>query len=203
MSRKEFLDNLRIALVEAGVSPVQDIIDFYDENLNDRVDSGMSEEEAIASVESIEDIVKANVIEMPMTKVVKYKIKESHENAKSKGNGVLWIVLAILGSPIWIPLLITVASVLFALYVTLWSVVIAFFAVEFGIAAAAVGCLIAIFGIFTGATTFPGAMLLLGLALVLAGICILLWKPILALASLCVDLIKALFKGIKKMFVKN
>ncbi len=58
MKKAEFLTKLRQALDAAGVANVDSIIQYYDELIYDCMEEGISEENAVAALGSIEDIVK-------------------------------------------------------------------------------------------------------------------------------------------------
>lgn len=58
MKKAEFLTKLRQALDAAGVANVDSIIQYYDELIYDCMEEGISEENAVASLGSIEEIVK-------------------------------------------------------------------------------------------------------------------------------------------------
>ncbi len=202
MTKEEFLTELRISLVEAGVSPVQDIIDYYDESICDRIDSGMSEEEAVAQLGTIEEIVKNHVADMPMASVVKYRIKESHSKAKENGKGILWVILAVLGSPVWLPIMLAMAIVMLVLYAASWVVTGAFFAVDFALAAAALGSMVGLFRAFFTGMKLVSSLAGIGFVLIFAGASILMWKPVLKLAKVLVSHVKRMFKRIKLLFVR-
>ncbi len=61
MTRREFLDRLDRCLAELGDGERASMVEFYREQIDDRVDDGMTEEEAVASLESPEDIA-ANIL---------------------------------------------------------------------------------------------------------------------------------------------
>lgn len=201
MNKRAFLDDLKIRLEEAGIGSPQGMLDFYDEAISDRMDAGMSEEEAVAQVESVDEIVKKAKLDMPMPVVVKNKIIESHKSAKKNGYGGIWIVLSIIGFPVWFPLLIAVAAVLFSVYIVLWSLVISFFAVEFAFAISAVACFLFSLTSFTGFLPFASFIALLGFALLFTGFTLLLWKPLLISAKGMIYIVKAFVKRIKKLFL--
>lgn len=202
MSKKEFTDELRIRLVEAGVSPVQDLIDFYDEAINDRIESGMSEEDAVLSVESIDTIVENAKLDMPISTLVKTKIIDSHKKSKESGNGVVWIILAILGFPVWGPLAIAFIAVVFSIFLTFACIIFAIFVTELGIGIGGIGALVGVvFGIYKGVIPFVSVLAGIGSGLILIGLSVLLFKPVSLLAKGLVGAMKVFFKGVKKIFV--
>ena len=48
---------------------------FYGEMIDDRIEDGMSEEEAVADLGSIDDIVKHIIAEIPISRIIKTKMK--------------------------------------------------------------------------------------------------------------------------------
>ena len=50
-------------------------IDFYSEMISDQMEEGLSEEEAVAKIGSVEDIVSQILSDIPLSKLVKEKIK--------------------------------------------------------------------------------------------------------------------------------
>lgn len=199
MSKNEFLGKLRIEMQNAGLDNISNVIEYYDEMLEDRIEDGMTEEEAVASLESIPSIIASMKADKPMSEVVKERIKESKDKADKKGHSALWITLAIIGSPIWFSLLIALGALVFALYVTIWALVIAFFATTFALGIAAVACLVAApVSIFLGWVPIATSVAMLGIALFLGGICIFLWSPVVAFAKLSINACKKGVAAIKR-----
>lgn len=66
---------------------------FYAEMLDDRIEEGLSEEEAVAAAGAVEEIVRQTVDETPLAKIAK-------ERVRPKRHLKAWeIVLLALGSP--------------------------------------------------------------------------------------------------------
>ena len=98
MNKREFLEELQKRLAGLPQSDIEQTIDFYEEMIEERLEEGKSEEEAIAEIGSIEDIVSQIILDTPLPKLVK-------ERMKPKRALRVWeIVLLALGSPIWISL---------------------------------------------------------------------------------------------------
>ena len=199
MSKDQFLWQLRMAMQKAELGNIDNVLDYYNEMLEDRMEDGMTEEEAVASMESIESIIATLKADKPLSEVVKGRIKESKNKADKKGHTGLWIALAIIGSPIWLALLLAGVVILFALFVTVWSLIIAFFATTIALGAAAVACLIgAPVLLITGLAPGVAALALFGAALFLAGLSIFLWSPVVAFAKFAVRMLKKAVLAIKK-----
>ena len=165
MNKQDFLENLQLRLCELPSEEVLDRIDFYSEMIDDIIEDGATEEDAVASVGTVDDIATQIVSEIPLSKIAKNKLK------KRRRMRVWEIVLLALGSPIWVSLLVSVFAVILSLYVSLWTVVISVWAVF----AAFVGCSIG--GLAAGVLFIVLKNIWLGLgfisaSLVLAGLAI-------------------------------
>ena len=60
MNKTEFLDALRHALGKLPSYEVEQSIAFYAEMIDDRIEDGMSEQEAVAALGSVHAIAEAN-----------------------------------------------------------------------------------------------------------------------------------------------
>ena len=198
MNKEQYISQLKGRMEAAGITNVDERIEFYDEMLSDRIDSGMEEEAAVSSMEDIEDIIENARLEKPVTALVAEKVIKSHEEAKKKGNGALWIVLAIIGFPIWLPIACVLFSLLLVIYIVLWSMVFTIFMILFAFAIAAVACFASFIAMFFGIVPFPMGLSAFGAALFFGGITVLLFKPCVTLAKSIATMIPAIFKKIKK-----
>lgn len=116
MRKEEFLAALRTAL---GKLPEQEILaslDFYAEMIDDRMEDGATEEEAVAALGDVDSIAAQITAEVPPIPKAVAKMKTSSRTAN--------IVLAIVLSPIWIPLAFAFALCVAAIYLSLWAVII-------------------------------------------------------------------------------
>ena len=198
MLKQEFLTQLRAGLEAASIEDIDECIEFYDEMISDRVEAGMNEESAVAQMESIDSIINNYKAEKPVTKLIMDKVQKSHDEAKGKGKGVLWVVLAIIGFPIWLPLLITILALLFALYIVLWCIVVAVFCVLVAFGLMSLAGLFIFIMMFTGVVPWPLGIFSLGAALFLGGLTVLLSRPIWALCKAIAGMIPYIFKKIKR-----
>ncbi len=124
MNKQEFLARLRDGLSGMPRDDVEERIIFYSEMIDDRMEEGLSEAEAVGSIGTVDDVVSQILTDMPLTRPVKEKIKP--ERAMRSWE----IVLLILGFPVWLPLLIAAFAVILAVYIVAWSAVISLWAVE-------------------------------------------------------------------------
>ncbi len=125
MSKREFLSHLRKRLSKLPKREIDERVRFYEEMLNDYIEEGFSEEEAIEKIGAID--------EFPVT--------EPKSHAKRK-IGAWEIVLLVLGSPIWLSLLLSAFAVVFSIFAVLWSLLVALWAVFIALAVCAPVCAI-------------------------------------------------------------
>ena len=112
MNKNEFLELLNKKLNTLSKKERKERISFYSEMIDDYIEEGLSEEDAINKIGDINEIVKSINIEVNTENNKKYKVWE--------------LVLLIIGSPIWVPILLTVLIVVFAVNISLWAIEIPF-----------------------------------------------------------------------------
>ena len=123
MSKQDFLLQLRKALSGLPQDTIEEQLTFYGEMIDDRMEDGLSEEEAVAAIGTVEELAGQILADTPFTVLVKEKIRPK------KKLRVWEVVLLVLGSPVWLSLLIAAFAVVLALYVSIWAVVISLWAV--------------------------------------------------------------------------
>lgn len=167
MNKTEFIDELYHLLNPLSKSDRQQHLDYYEEMIADRMEDGLTEEEAVAALGRPADIAAQILGEVPPKPARRFPI---------------WaIVLIVLGSPLWLSLFLAVAAVLVAViavvaavYISLWAAIVAFYAADL---AMLLGFLSGIAGgIFylTQGISMP-AVLFFGGGLVCAGVTVLLF----------------------------
>ena len=117
MNKKIFYQAIKNRLKGLKQEEVNNVIDYYDELINEMMDNGYSEAEAISSFGDVEEIVR-NI----KTDVV---IKRSNDSRNDTLKNFL-IVLGVCSSPILIPLGIAFFAVFISLLITIVSVFFAF-----------------------------------------------------------------------------
>ena len=200
MTKLNFLFELRDKLSSLPKEDIEERLNFYSEMIEDRIEEGLSEEEAVAAIGTTDEIAKQIISDTPFTKIAKEKLKQ-------KNKPKIWgIILLVLGFPLWFSLLIAAFAVAFSLYISLWAVIISFWAVF----AAIIGC--AVGGIISGIIFAVNGNLLTGIAMLAAALacaglsifaffgCKLATKGILLLTKKVIIYTKSLF--IKKGEVK-
>lgn len=196
MNKQEFLAELQSALNGLPNEDIEERLIFYGEMIDDRIEEGKTEEEAVAEIGPVGDIVSQIVSDIPLTKIVKERIKP-------KRTMRAWeIVLIVVGFPIWFSLGIAAVAVVFSLYVVLWSLIIALWAIEISFWAGAAGGIVVATLLFTQGALQHG-LIFIGSSLFLAGLSIFLFYGCLAASKGMVTLTKKIALGIKSMFIKK
>lgn len=163
MNKQEFLARLRSGLCGLPQEDIEERVTFYSEMIDDRMEEGFSEAEAVAQIGPVDTIISQIVAEVPLAKLVKEKI------TPKKKLGVWEIILLVLGSPIWLSLLIVVFAVVLAIYVSLWSVIVSLWAVFASLIGCALGGIVAGMGFVFGGNGLTG-IAMIGAGIVCAGL---------------------------------
>lgn len=153
MTRDEFLGRLGELLACLPAEQVEETKAFYAEAIADRMEDGMSEEEAVAAMGTPGEVAEATLDDLPA-------VPRAIARTRRRSTALLW-VLAIVGSPVWAPLLVAFAAVALSVYVCIW--VLAFCVWVIAVALGAVG---AAAGATVGHVPYVLAMLGCGLAFI-------------------------------------
>ncbi len=195
MRKQEFLCTLKKRLSGLPNQDVEERLNFYSEMIDDRMEEGCSEEEAVLNMGSIDEIVTQIIADIPFTKIAK-------ERLKPKRQLKAWeVVLLVLGSPLWVALAIAGFAVIFSLYAVLWAVLFAAWAVFVSLVCSVpVGLVEGL--IFMGQGNGPTGFAMIGISLVCAGLAIFMYFGCKAITKAIILLTKKFALGIKKCFVK-
>ena len=196
MNKQEFIELLRSKLSGLPEESVEDRISFYSEMIDDWVEAGFSEEEAVSELGSVDEIVEQIISDIPFKKIAKNKIKPQRQ---LRG----WeIALLIIGSPLWLVLLISAFAVIFSLYAVMWSLVVSLWAV-FASFVAVGACGIGVGFVFAVTGKAFSGISLMGASLVCLGLAIFLFFASKSATKGMAMLTKKIAVGIKKLFVKK
>ena len=193
MTKKEFIEELKNGLCGLPEEDIRRSIEFYSEMIDDRIEDGKTEEDAIADIGAVKDVISQILAEIPISKLIKEKVK------KRKRLGAFKTVLLILGSPIWIAWIISIFAVVLSVCLSLWSVVVSLWAAFAAFVGGAFG------GIVTGTIFICTGNLFSGLAviattLLCAGISIFTFFGCKAATKCMAILTKKTTLGIKRLF---
>lgn len=195
MNKNEFLkeleDRLNGSLPEADV---KERVEFYTEAIDDRIEDGKSEEEAVAEIGTVDEVVAQIASETSMFKIVKQKVKPKRRIRPWE------IVLAVVLAPIWIALAIVTLTLILVAYILLWVLVIVSYAVEIALGVAAVGSLVLFF------IQLPvGGFNLgyLGISLLAAGLAMLMVAACIGATKLTIKASKKIHSSIKRRLINR
>lgn len=196
MTKQEFLAELKQGLSRLPRSDAEDHASFYAEMIDDRMEEGLSEEEAVAAVGTVSEIVAQIIAETPLTKLVK-------ERVKPKRRLKAWeTVLLAVGSPIWVSLAVALFAILLSLYISLWAIIVSLWAVFASFVASFAGGIAA--GIcFILRGQIASGLAMIGAGIVLAGLSVLVFFACRAATVGTVKLTKKIMIRVKRSFVKK
>ena len=194
MDKQTFIAELRARLSGLPQQELEDRLSFYCEMIDDRIEDGNSEEDAISNIGSVETIAAEIISDISLSKIAKERIKPKRRLRAAE------IVLIAVGSPIWISLSAAAFAVILSLYATLWSLVVSIWAVFASFAACAPAAAVAGVTLAINGNT-PGGIAMIGMGLILAGLAIFSFFGCRAATVGCARLTKNIILGIKKLFM--
>lgn len=131
MNKLEFLRKLRKGLSGMPRAEKEERLNFYEEMIEDYIEEGLSEEQAVQKIGEVEDIVFQI---RPEEKINKRTTKSERSAWKN--------LLIIVGSPIWFALLVSAFAVVISIFASLWAVVITLWATFISLIVGGVGSII-------------------------------------------------------------
>lgn len=177
MNKREFLARLREGLRGLPREDIEERVIFYSEMIDERLEEGLSEAEAVGKLGPVGDVVSQILADTPPAEPVR-------EKTRPRGRARPWeIVLLVLGFPVWLPLLIAAFAVFLAAVIVLWALVVSLWAVD----ASLLGCVLG--GAVSAAAFFLRGNGLTAAAMLSAGLCCA------GLAIFCFFGCKAVTKG--------
>ncbi len=194
MKKHDFLEKLEELLDGLQRCDIDSSVEYWGEMIDDKIEEGLTEEEAVRAIGTPEAIADSILAETPIAKNTKEKA------APKKRYGAGNITLLILGFPLWFPLLIAAFAVVFSIVVALWSVVVSLWATFVALIVSSVACfIVSIIGILTGQIVH--SLALLATALLAGGISLFVFIGCKALTRGMWWLTKVIFRAIKRIFV--
>jgi uncharacterized membrane protein len=196
MNKLEFIDILKQKLSLLPQNELDERINFYSEIIDDYIEDGYNEIDAVSKLGSVDDVVNEILKDTSILKLAKNKFKP-----KTKLEP--WVILLIILSfPIWFTLLVSLLSVVLSLYVSFWSIVISLWAVFGTLIACAVGGIISgIVFLFTNSKMT--GLLLISVGLVCSGLAVFCYFGIVTLTKLLLKFGKFVILSIKKLFIRK
>ncbi len=159
MTREEFLERLGDLLACLPAEQIEESKAFYNEAIADRMEDGMSEEEAVAAIGSPGAVAEAILDDLPA-------VPRAIARTKRKSPTLLWI-LTIVGSPVWVPLLLAFAAIAITIYLCIWILALCVWIIALALGISGIAALaLFICGIAVGNIPYILAMLGVGLGLI-------------------------------------
>lgn len=181
MTKKEFLAKLKRKLSKLPHKELMERIGFYNEIIDDKIEDGYSEEDAVADVGDIDEIAGQIL-----------KEKGLDQSSAKKASGAQ-IALLIIGAPVWLLIIyISLFAVLFAVCVSLWAVFVS-------LAAVALSGIV-LFVVYITLGNMLLAVVSIGAALVCAGLAILIFFASRYITKGSASLMKSVTMGIVDAF---
>lgn len=196
MNKQEFLTQLRKGLSGLPQDDIEEHLAFYSEMIEDQLEEGLSEAEAVSAAGSVQEIAAQVVADIPFTKIAKERIRPKRRLHAGE------ITLLILGSPIWLSLGIAAFAVILSIYAVLWSIIISLWAVFVSLAACALGGVIGCV-IFTVSSNGISGITVLAAGLVCAGLSIFMFYGCKTATKGTLLLTKKIALWIKNCFIKK
>lgn len=195
MSREEFLTEIQKRLSGLPQADMDERLAFYREMIEDRVEEGITEEDAVAEIGTVDLVVEQIMSETPLTRIVKEKVRPKRKLRAWE------IVLLVLGAPVWIPLAAAAIVVVVAAYLVIWTAAICVYAADISMAGGTLAGVISMVP-YLKMGNLAGVGFAAGMGLACGGAAILLFfasewitKSILELSKRILIRIKALFIG--------
>lgn len=164
MTRDEFLGRLGELLACLPADQVEETKQFYAEAIADRMEDGMSEEEAVAAMGAPGEVAEATLDDLPA-------VPRAIARTRRRSTALLW-VLTIVGSPVWVPLLLAFAAVAVTIYVCIWVLALCVWIIAACFGAVGVTNL-ALMTVGVKVGLIPYALVTLGCGIALLGVALL------------------------------
>ena len=192
MNKEEFLKELRKKLNGLPKADIDDHVSFYEEMIDDRIEDGKTEKEALAEIGDVDDVVSQILAETPLSKLVREKMKP-------KRSLKAWeVIFLILGFPLWLPLFIVILVLFFIAIGMIWLLALIMYLLFAGFVFTSIAGVIAFFGsIIDGATT----VIPLGMSILSIGGAILMFHASILVTKGAAKASKKFLTWIKSWFV--
>lgn len=196
MTKLQFLLALRDKLSALPGNEAEERLRFYSEMIEDRVEEGLSEEEAVAAVGAVDQIADQILSDAPLKKNVNNQQKMQTQRKRWQ------TLLLVLGSPIWISLLVAVFTVIFSVYVSAWAVIVSLWACFVSVAICAIAGLMAGIG-FAVCGQVPSGVAMIAASITSAGLSILFFLGCKVISMAMLQLTKKMVLYYKKKFTRG
>ena len=192
MNKTEFTEQLRAALKGLSEEDLKKSVDYYEEMIDDRMEDGIPEEEAVNGLGSIDEIKDKILKEIPITNIVKEKIKPKRSLAGWE------IALLVIGSPVWVPIMLSLIITGLSIYMTFWIIILSLYVTDLSLFLSGILGIVAAFMQTNG---FATGLFLSGIGITLTGVSVLLFFGFNQITKWMFILSKKFLLWLKKLFV--
>ena len=197
MTKRQFFDALSERLRVLPKEELNRTITYYNEIIEDYIEDGMSEAQAVAQLEPV-DVIASRILHEEQDGVAAEQLTKQRKKAP------VWlvVVLAVVGFPIWFSLLMAGISIVLSVLATLFSIMIALMCIPVGLAGVTVGG-ICLSPVFLATGNVPKGLVLLGGGLVCAALTLLAIWAVYYLVKGLWHLIRWIVRKITGLFSKR
>ena len=193
MTKKEFINELRERLSGLPKDDLESRLSFYEESINDRMDDGKSEEEAVKELGTIDEIINQVASETSLLTLVKEKAKPKRKLSGAE------IALIAIGFPLWFPLVLTFLILCLVFCLVFW--IIGLIPLITCVSSLVVG--LAEFFSYFAVIGEANSLGVLGMAMAGIGLAIMLIPAVIYSVKGTIKLVKLIMTGIKKLFIRR
>lgn len=187
MNKEQFLSEIKKRLKHLPQADITPSLDYYEEMIDDHIENGMSPEDAVAEMGTVDEAVAHILSEISVEELKDRRPLCARE-----------IVILALASPF----ILVFASVALVLIISVWAVILSLYASDLSFAVAVVaGAIVGGASIIAGKTLESVASF--GTALVLLGLSILLFLALNKLTVLFAKFNKFVFKKTGLLFTRR
>jgi len=213
MTKTEFTSQLREKLAGLAEQDADDRVNFYGEMIDDLIEEGRSEEDAVDEIASRIESELASEFHVQTPCEPTKKEEPSREEKKKRELKGWEIALIAVTSPVWaslafaaavalLSLAITAVGVIFSLFAVLFSLVICAWAFFVALACCALVLLVLVPVLAVVGKGLAG-LALIGASMVSAGLAILFFFGARALSKGVFCLFRLMFRGIGNLFARG
>lgn len=193
MTKTEFLTALERHLKQLPKKELEKQLAYYGEMLEDRMEDGLPEAEAVAQMGPPEELAQSILQDQSLGRLIRGRIRPR------RGWGILQVILLILGSPIWLPIALALFCVMLSVYIVLWAGILVLFSAVLAIGIGGLALLVV--ACMNFGTNLPLALLLLGGGLACLGLCIFAFLGASAVSKGLARLSLRFARWIKSLFI--
>jgi uncharacterized membrane protein len=194
MDKNEFLMRLRAALSRLPAYEIDQLLTFYAEMIDDRVEDGMTEAQATESLGNVEQIAEQLIAQTPVVPKAIARVKTR--------NRALNIVLLIVGAPIWLPLAFAFAITALSIWLVIWVLLVSLWTVIVALLLSGIAGIAA--GVYFLATLHPlTALLVVGIGLSCIGIGLFSYFGVLAASKGLYQLTILFASKVRSLFIRE